>query len=159
MNATADNSKRYFTVEEANRRLPLVRAIIEDIVTLFQDVHDRKERLMRIRQTSRANAQGEQNVYEEEVDQIERDLEKDIQRLDDFVQELRDLGVELKDYANGLVDFPTLVDGREAYLCWKRGEDEIGYWHELDAGFQGRQSLLAKSVSSDDDEPADEKMS
>lgn len=149
MNTPADSSKKYFTVEEANRRLPLVRAIIEDIVALFQDVHERKERLLRIRQTSRGGSQNEPNAYEEEVDQIERDLEKDIQKLDDFVQELRDLGVELKDYANGLVDFPTLIDGREAYLCWKRGEEEIAYWHELDAGFQGRQSLLAKSVSSD----------
>jgi hypothetical protein len=152
MNTTADNSKRYFTVEEANRRLPLVRAIVEDIVTLFHEVHDRKGRLLRIRQTSRGGSQNEQNLYEEELDQIERDLEKDVQRLDDFVQELRELGVELKDYANGLVDFPTLIDGREAYLCWKRGEDEIAYWHELDAGFQGRQSLFAKSASSDGSE-------
>jgi hypothetical protein len=156
MNETAENSKRFFTVEEANRRLPLVRAIIEDIVTLFHEVHDRKERLLRIRQTSRGGSQSEQNVYEEELDQIERDLEKDIQRLEAFVQELRDLGVELKDYANGLVDFPTIIDGREAYLCWKRGEEEIAYWHELDAGFQGRQSLLAKSVSSDG--PTEEKL-
>ena len=149
MNATADSSKQFFTVEEANRRLPLVRAIVEDIVTLFADVHERKERLLRIRQKSRGASQSEPTPYEEELDQIERELEKDIQKLDDFVQELRDLGVELKDYANGLVDFPTIIEGREAYLCWKRGEDEIAYWHELDAGFQGRQSLLEKSVSTE----------
>jgi hypothetical protein len=149
MNTTTDKSKKFFTVEEANRRLPLVRRIVEDIVALFQDVHERKGRLLKIRQSSRGGSQSGQNPYEEELDQIERELEKDIQRLDDFVQELRDLGVELKDYANGLVDFPTLIDGREAYLCWKRGEDEIAFWHELDAGFQGRQSLFERSVSSE----------
>lgn len=157
MNTAADNPKKFFTLDEANRRLPLVRAIIEDIVVLFNDVHERRERLLKVRQTSRGNSQNEQSPYEEELDQIERELEKDIQKLDDYVQELRDLGVELKDYSTGLVDFPTMIDGREAYLCWKRGEEEIAYWHELDAGFQGRQSLLEKSVSSDGSE--DDKIS
>ena len=53
MNTTADRPKKHFTVEEANRRLPLVRAIVEDIVGLFHEVHDRKERLLKIRQSSR----------------------------------------------------------------------------------------------------------
>ena len=49
--------------------------------------------------------------------------------------------MELKDPNIGLCDFPTLIEGREAYLCWKLGEPEVGFWHDLHAGFQGRQAI------------------
>ena len=52
-------------------------------------------------------------------------------------------GIELKDYFTGLIDFPCRMDGREVYLCWRLGEPEVGHWHELDAGFAGRQKLLS----------------
>jgi len=148
MNAAA--KKQYFTAEEANQRLPLVRVIVQDIVELYKDVHDRRERLNRISQLPGASRRDEETLYSEELRQIEDDIEKDIRRLDAFVDELRELGCELKDFHTGLIDFLTLIDGREAFLCWKLGEDEIAYWHELDVGFQGRQSLLEESVSSDE---------
>lgn len=148
MNTTA--KKRYFTVDEANRTLPLVRAIVQDIVALFREVHERRERLERIRQRPGSTERDESNVYGEELRHIEEELDKDIDRLQEFVDELHELGAELKDPVVGLVDFPSLMDGREVYLCWKLGEDEIGYWHELDGGFRGRQSLYEESVSGDE---------
>jgi hypothetical protein len=57
------------------------------------------------------------------------------------VQEIEYLGVHVKDLKTGLVDFPYDRDGRIVYLCWKPDEDEIGWWHETDAGFAGRQPL------------------
>jgi hypothetical protein len=54
---------------------------------------------------------------------------------------LQEAEVVLRDLDRGLVDFPTLRDGREVYLCWLEGEDEIGYWHDLEAGFAGREPL------------------
>lgn len=148
MNAAA--KKQYFTAEEANQRLPLVRVIVQDIVELYTDVHERRERLNRIAQLPGASKRDEETLYSEERRQIEDDIDKDIVRLDAFVDELRELGCELKDFHTGLIDFLTLIDGREAFLCWKLGEDDIAYWHELDAGFQGRQSLLEESVSGDE---------
>lgn len=148
--------KRYFTVEEANQRLPLVRAIVSDIVTLFRDVHERRERLTRIRQLPGSANRDEHNLYAEELQQIEDELEKDIHRLEEYVDELRELGVELKDFMVGLVDFPAVMDGREVYLCWKLGEEDVAYWHELDAGFRGRQSLFEGSLSGDDPTETDE---
>jgi hypothetical protein len=144
MNAAV--KKQYFTVDEANRRLPLVRAIVQDIVDLYRDVHDRRDRLARIRQLPGASRRNDESVYGEELRQIEQELEKDLKRLNDFVTELQELGVEFKDPVAGLVDFPTMIDGREAYLCWRLGEDEIAFWHDLDAGFQGRQSLMETSL-------------
>lgn len=146
----AATRKQYFTVAEANRRLPLVRAIVEDIVDLYGDINERRERLAEVR--SRSSQRDESNLYSEELEQMEADLEKDIERFRGFVEELKQLGAELKDAVTGLVDFPAQLEGREVYLCWRLGEDEIGFWHELDAGFAGRQSLLENSVF--DEHPA-----
>lgn len=143
--------KRYFTPEEANQALPLVRAIVGDIVRQFHDVRERKERLEQIRELRGAKARDANDVYSEEVSQMEDDLEKDASVLQGYVEELDKIGVQLKDVSRGLVDFPSLMDGREVYLCWLLGEEEVTHWHELDAGFQGRQSLLADSMTGGDD--------
>ena len=135
MSGGGDQPWKLFTLEEANQRLPLVKAIVRDIVTLFSDLHDRRERLNELRNRS------EQSEYRDEVEAMESELEKDIGTLDTYVAELCELGVELKDPLTGLVDFRTLVDGREAYLCWKLEEDEIGWGHDLDAGVNGRRPV------------------
>jgi hypothetical protein len=57
------------------------------------------------------------------------------------VQRVQDLGVEVKDLDSGLVDFRSLRDGREIYLCWRVGETAIGWWHTIESGFAGRQPL------------------
>jgi hypothetical protein len=144
-------NRKYYTVEAANRTLPLVNAIVRDIVELYGDVHERRERLARVRQRRGAARHDDNSPYTEELDHIERELDKDIDRLRAFTDELHKLGVELKDPVSGLVDFYSRMDGREVYLCWKPGEDEIAYWHELDAGFSGRQSLLESSLSGESD--------
>jgi hypothetical protein len=142
MNSTAP--KLLFTVEEANKRLPLVKSIVKDIVELFSSVNDRRERLERLRSN-----RTDDDVYSEELDRSEDELQKDVERLQEYIEELQTLGVELKDPAIGLVDFRTLVEGREAYLCWRLGEEEIAFWHELKEGAAGRQSLLDSMLSSE----------
>jgi hypothetical protein len=62
-------------------------------------------------------------------------------RFSEAVQEVQYLGVHVKDFRTGLVDFPYEREGRIIYLCWKPDEDEIGWWHETDSGFAGRQPL------------------
>jgi hypothetical protein len=54
---------------------------------------------------------------------------------------LREREIVLRDLERGLVDFPSIRDGREVYLCWVDGEEEIAFWHDLDAGFAGRRPL------------------
>ncbi len=58
-----------------------------------------------------------------------------------LLAQLQGLGLVIRDLDRGLVDFPTVIDGREAYLCWELGEDEIGYWHDLESGYGGRRPL------------------
>jgi hypothetical protein len=54
---------------------------------------------------------------------------------------LQEAGIVVRDIERGLIDFPALIDDREVYLCWELGEDEVAWWHELDSGYRGRQSL------------------
>ena len=141
-----DAVRRLFTVEEANQRLPLVRAIVQDIVNLFRDVQQRRERLVSVKQL-RGEGTSTSKFHSEETDQIEKELQRDEDKLSEFVRELHELGVEFKDPVLGLVDFPAQMDDRVVHLCWKLDEPEVQFWHELDAGFSGRQLLLAESIS------------
>ena len=66
---------------------------------------------------------------------------QDFEKLDALVHSILDTGALVKDINIGLLDFPALRDGREVYLCWQLGEGEIAFWHEVEAGFAGRQSI------------------
>lgn len=130
--------RKLFTIEGANAALPLVRAIVQDVVALSQEMVDRRERLVALRA---GRSSSRQDVYSEELAHVEQELESSRARLYEFADELRAIGVELKDGLIGLVDFPSLHDDRVVYLCWKLGEAEVAHWHELDSGFSGRRSL------------------
>ncbi len=148
----ATGRKRTFTVREANAALPLVRAIVSDLVGLARDVTERRHRLLSL---SRSGRRQGTDPYEEELVHMETELEMDGRRMLEFVEELRQLGVEAKSATEGLVDFPAAVDGRMVYLCWRLGEPEVSYWHERDAGFRGRQPL--GSLKADGAEPGESK--
>lgn len=126
--------RKFFTVEEANKSLPLVRAIVEDIVRQFQVVNELKLRLSSLQGTRR---QSSNDLYEEEFAQSQSHLESEEATLVGYIEELSKLGVELKG-PDGLCDFPSQRDGREVYLCWRLGEPLVAHWHELNAGVAGR---------------------
>ncbi len=149
MSPQGSRRPKNFTVSEANATLPLVRAIITDLVALSKDVINRRQRLSLLSR-GRIRSAKDQDLYQEELAQIDEELEKDSRQLQEYVEELRQIGVEPKSATEGLVDFPSMVDGRPAYLCWKLGEPEILYWHELDAGFRGRQPLTVEAGAGDD---------
>ncbi|MDB4637484.1 DUF2203 domain-containing protein [Planctomycetaceae bacterium] len=141
MNSTAP--RQLFTVQEASQRLPLVTSIVNDIVDLYEDVMDRRERLDRLKE-GRGDKPAD-NVYSEELEQSEESLEKDLQKLEEYRLELEAIGAELKDPQQGLVDFRSQLEDREIYLCWKLGEEEIAHWHELEDGFESRQALIPQA--------------
>jgi hypothetical protein len=130
--------KKYFTAAEANAMLPLVRAIVGDITELARNLQERHDRLARVRRHEHLSMT---EAYQEELRQVQAEFERDQERMREFEHELKGLGIELKDYHTGLIDFPSWMDNREVYLCWRLGEPEVGHWHELDAGFAGRQRL------------------
>jgi hypothetical protein len=133
-----ETGKKFFTVAEANACLPLIRAIVRDVIALARDLRERHERLNKVRGKERGSMG---DAYNEEIQQVEAEFERDQERMQEYEQELKELGVELKEYFTGLIDFPCWMNGREVYLCWRMGEAEVGHWHELDAGFAGRKKL------------------
>ena len=126
-----------FSVEEANKALPLVKAIVGDIVRQFEVVNGLKQRLSAVHGDRRRPAN---DPYAEEIAHSQAELDAEEAKLGTFIEELTRLGVELKG-PDGLCDFPSLRDGREVYLCWRLGEPLVAHWHEKSAGVAGRQPL------------------
>ena len=116
--------RRYFSAAEANRALVLVRRIVSDIVMGYARLMDVQE----LAEASRAEASPGRPWR----DAAQSELTAIAQRLQQYAGELDDVGVELKDWSMGIVDFPTFIDGHEAYLCWRMGEDRVEHWHRLD---------------------------
>ncbi len=137
MNAQKRSRKKFYTVDEANAALPLLRSILRDVTELARELRDRQERLARVP----VPAGSPKDAYREELEQMQADLERGQEKMREYEQELKNLNVELKDYYTGLVDFPCWMDDRAVYLCWRLGEPEVAHWHELEAGFSGRQKL------------------
>ncbi|HEY6290706.1 MAG TPA: DUF2203 domain-containing protein [Terriglobia bacterium] len=80
-----------------------------------------------------------------------RELAKE--KITEAIKQIHEIGCVVKDLDEGLVDFPTLREGREVYLCWKLGEERIGYWHGLDEGFAGRKPLNADGPEPEEPPP------
>lgn len=137
MNETQGKRNKVFSVAEANRMLPLVRAIVTDLVELSNDVSDRRHRLNDLMSGRELEPH---DVYSAELAEVERELQHDAKRLRSYLEELRQLGVEAKG-DDGLVDFPSIREGRQVYLCWKLGEPDVRYWHEANEGYAGRQPV------------------
>ena len=144
MTSSDKQGVKLFTVEQANASLPLVRAIATDLAELSREVIERRERLSFLMGSREYHAG---DPYQDELAHVQEELEKDRLRLQGYVEELRQLGVEPKNGPEGLVDFPAMMDGRLVYLCWRLGEPEVLFWHDIDAGFQGRQPLAAGTTA------------
>ena len=122
---------RHFPLDEANATLAVIRPLLAEIQEIRQAILEKQPEVWPVL----AKAVG--NGGSQAANQVEREFN----RLNQLVHRLQATGAVLKDIDQGLIDFPALRDGQEIYLCWKFDEDRIRYWHDLDSGFAGRQSL------------------
>jgi hypothetical protein len=123
---------KLFTVEEANELLPLVIPKLENIRKQYARVAELRESATA---AAVASEFGGGMIGGSGYVKTLYDIGK-------ITTELGELGIQLKDYTRGLIDFPSLKDGRIVFLCWQIGDgDAIEWWHETNAGFAGRQSL------------------
>ena len=129
-------NKKFFSVSEANRSLPLVRRIVADIIRDYEQLcvlhsackaHDGVEDLPR--------AEATREKYVRVTD-----------HLSELQEELEKVGCEVKDYRLGMVDFPALLGGREVYLCWQIGEDRVSHWHETTTDYARRRPISREFV-------------
>ncbi len=120
-----------FTLEEANALLPHVRALLDDMVESRAQILASGASLESVLRHASGNGGSKQASGFVLL----------LQRFNASLETLQGLEVELKDLDQGLVDFPSYRDGQLVYLCWKRGEEQIGFWHSAESGFAGRQPL------------------
>lgn len=127
---------RYFTLPEANATLPLVRRIVADITSVYPTWRD----LVAKYELVAAQARPEWGESAVQVS-LRADIEAAARDIAGYLSELEQVGCVFKGFDQGLVDFYGQLDGRDIFWCWRVGEEKIEYWHELEAGFAGRQSV------------------
>ncbi len=118
---------KYFTPSEAKKTLPLVKKIVKDILDTTREMR----------------------LIAEDVDgKIEssntwNQIQKMVSEVNGFIQELEEVGCLYKDwnFTIGLVDFPSIIDAREVYLCWRSDEDDIKFYHGIEEGYSARKSI------------------
>ncbi len=122
---------KYYTPKEANEALTDVRPMIKALMEIAERIRAHQPEYWSVVQKSAGNG-GNPALSK---------LLPDFDRLDALLHKVQDMGIEVKDLTIGLIDFVALRNGREVYLCWRFGEDNIQFWHEIEAGFQGRQLI------------------
>ena len=129
---------RFYDIDEANATVLELEAIVTVLAEQRAD-------LVRLRDHALARSPGTGSDVEPLSDDELRTLRLRMQGLVDQmaagVSRIDQLGLTLRDIESGLVDFPALVSGRQVWLCWRRGEGAVEWWHELDTGFSSRQPL------------------
>ena len=118
------SNQRLYTVEEANKSLPLIRRIVQDIIETWQKM----DHLV--------SGGGELSLDSKEFGKLKANLAESF-------DELQDLGVEFKDwnFEVGLIDFPAVLNGKEVYLCWKTGEESVSHFHGMEETFNCRKKI------------------
>ena len=121
---------RHYSVEQANASLPFVAERLEQLRSARLQLEDAEAREA-LGEAAPANGGGGPG----------RVVSEGFLGLQRAIGELQAMEIVLRDLERGLVDFPALRDGREIYLCWEEGEQEVGFWHDVDSGYAGREPL------------------
>jgi hypothetical protein len=121
---------RHFTVEQANDALASVRPMLQRLRDA-RDLLTDSEAHAALTDAAPTNGGGESGTQVGEAF-------LEVRRL---LVTLEEAGLVVRDIERGLIDFPAIIDGREVYLCWELGEDEVAFWHELEGGYGGREPL------------------
>ena len=121
---------RHFTLEEANAALDWLRPRIEQLRSA-RDRLGNREAHEALSEAAQTNGGGEHG----------RTVGEGFLEVRRLLAEISGAGIVLRDLDRGLIDFPSLRDGREVYLCWEFGEDSVEFWHDMDAGFGGREPI------------------
>lgn len=127
---------RIFTLEEAERTLPLLRRILTDLKTEYRIWQDALGEYELLSGGSRA-----ETVESDTLATARRTFTDSADRITAFLGEIEAIGCLFKGFDAGLVDFYTLREDRLVFLCWRVDEEHITHWHEVEAGYAGRQPI------------------
>jgi len=122
--------ERHFTREEANALLPRLTAMLSRLRDAKDELTD-TEAHEALSEAAPANGGGDEG----------RQVGVAFLEVRRLLETIEQSGIVLRDIDRGLVDFPAVIDAREVYLCWELGEDDVAYWHDMEAGYGGREPL------------------
>jgi hypothetical protein len=122
---------RLFTRAEANSLIPRLRVILQELAEEWGRIRELQPQIQKARESAASDGYSPYGV----------EYIQSVSHLTFLVQQVKDMGVLLKDIDQGLCDFPYMRQGRMVYLCWRLGEDAVDYWHDMEAGFAGREPL------------------
>jgi hypothetical protein len=125
------DEERIFTLAEAQSLLPRLRTLLQELTQEWKRIGELNPEIQKARDKAQLNGHSRFGV----------EYVESVSHLMSLIHEIKDMGVLLKDADKGLCDFPYIKDGRMVYLCWQLGEDTIGYWHDVETGFAGREPL------------------
>lgn len=127
----AETEPRYFTLEEANAVVEIIRPLLREALEIRPKILALQPEVLPVIEKTPGNggSRSASRAYRE------------VSRLEELLLQIQATGARLKDLNSGLVDFLSLREGREIYLCWQYGEARIEYWHDLEAGFAGRRRI------------------
>ena len=122
--------EQHFTVEQANAALPHLKPLLQKLRDARDMLTDSEAHEL-LSDVAPANGGGEAG----------RQVGESFLEVRRMLLALEEAGIVMRDIDRGLIDFPAILEGREVYLCWELGEDDVAWWHELDDGYRGRQEL------------------
>ena len=132
------------SIEEANRMLPLLRSIVDDIRYCWEQIIAKRTRLETLEkgqegaEADAGDTSGGEDEVAQEITDVKSDLNRLIERINNYIREVEDLGCFVEEFKRGIINFPSLYHGRKVFLCWGLGEEAVGNWHELDESFNDR---------------------
>jgi hypothetical protein len=141
---------RFYDVDRANATLPELRQILETLRGQRADLIQLRDLVLERQSAVEAGAESglgssrssDDDEPNDELRLIRLRMQGLIDQMQAGVARIDGLGITLRDIESGLIDFPALASGRQIWLCWRLGEEEVGWWHELSTGFSERQPLI-----------------
>lgn len=131
---------RLFSIEEANSFIPTISELLPQMQTISKNIVDALRALAEEMGTVVADPKVQFEAYKHP------ELSKLGFELDALIKRVEGQGIIIRSISRGIVDFPSMVGGQIIFLCWKKGETEIGYWHDMNGAFPGRKLLVELST-------------
>ena len=130
---------RLISIDEANRMLPLLRQIVNDITINWElIIYKRTELECLEKGVDAAGLSLTKEARDVNLHNLKQELNYLIDRINNYIREVEELGCFVEEFKRGIVNFPSLFNGRKVFLCWKPDEPAVAHWHELDESFNDR---------------------
>jgi hypothetical protein len=129
---------KLISIEESNRMLPLLRQIVGDIMTNWDKIIYKRTELECLEKGVDGGAGLAARERDEKLRGLKHELNWLIDRINCYIREVEDLGCFVEEFKRGIINFPSLYNGRKVFLCWKPDEPSVTHWHELDESFNDR---------------------